>query len=83
MEATYSIIISGANVPVLRSNADGLSLINSLVLLIPGHVNVIKDGEDNLDIKNVGDINLALTEQTLKQRSSIKILREDVDTNEY
>ena len=81
MKAIYSIIISEEKIPVLESNENGLSLINPLVLLVHGHVNVEKDGEDNLYINDVHDINIALSKQTLKQRNII--LREDVDTNEY
>lgn len=81
MNAIYSIIISGNKIPVLQSTNEGLVVLNQLVLLLPGHINVEKEGEDNLYINDVWDIHKALSQQTLRQRNTV--LREDTDSNEF
>ncbi len=79
MRATYSIIINGSQVPVLQSTEQGLVILNPLVLLIPGHVHLEKEGDDNLYIKDVLDIHNALSKQNISRLR----LHKDVETNEF
>ena len=79
MRATYYIIVAGSEVPVLQSTEEGLVVLNQLIYFVPGHVPVQKEGEDNLYINDVWDIQKALSKQTMKRSQ----LREDVETNEF
>ena len=80
MRAIYYIKIAGVNIPVLENSESELIVLNPLVLLIPGHVPVEKEGEDNLSINDVWDIQKALSKQTL---SKSDVLREDTSANDF
>ena len=66
MKAVYSIIVGGEYVSVVESGDNGLSILNPLVLLLPGHIRVEKVGEDSLFINDVWDVQKALSKQTLR-----------------
>jgi hypothetical protein len=79
MRAIYYIVISGSEVPVVQSTEEGLVVLNPLILLVPGHISVEKEGEDNLFINDVWDIQKALSKQKMLRST----LREDTETNEF
>ncbi len=78
--AIYSITIAGVEVPVLRSSGQELVLENQLVLLVPGHIQVNKEGDDDFSINDVWDIQKALSKQTLTRTET---LREETSSDDF
>ena len=82
MSTTFGIIINQEYIPVAR-RSNGLIIIkNPLVLLLPKHVNIINDNSDK-NILTAGDLQEALSKQTLLEQSPNNILREDIISNDF
>lgn len=80
---TYSILISGEEIPVLTVSNGILVVVNSLLLLIPSHIHLNRDADDEFNFMTVGQVNMQLSKQTLEDsHKKFVTLREETFSNE-
>jgi hypothetical protein len=79
MSTTFGITINNHFEPVAR-RSNGITIINPLVLLLPGHIKLENDNSAQ-GIETVKDLHIKLSKQYV-DRKPTDILREDELTNE-
>ena len=77
--AIYSITVDQHEIPVVSLDNGILTLIDPLVLLLPGHIHLNSDSEGDSTIQTVRDVQTKLSKQTIEKYST---LREETLSNE-
>jgi len=86
MSTQFFITVNRDKIPVARRHNAGkgkaeITILNPLVLLLPKHIQ-LDNNNSAQGISTVGDLHIALSQQTLKEHSPANITREDILTNE-
>lgn len=77
----YYITIDKKDIPVISVSDGIITIINPLILLLPGHIQVNSDDPDEtMNLSDVFDIQRQLSKQTIEKYVT---LRGDVFDNEF
>lgn len=77
----YYITINKEDIPVISISNGIITIINPLILLLPGHIQVNSDDPDEtMNLSDVFDIQRQLSKQTIEKYVT---LRGDVFDNEF
>lgn len=77
----YYITIDKKDIPVISVSDGIITIINPLILLLPGHIQVNSDDPDEtMNLSDVFDIQRQLSKQTIEKYVT---LRSDVFDNEF